>query len=53
MNWILLAVFLVIAGIGVGLIHMRNESLRDASMDDGELESDFISSDTFSNRIDV
>ncbi len=53
MNWVMLAVFLAIAGTGVGLIHMRNQALRDASVEDGELESDFVSSDTSSVRIDV
>jgi hypothetical protein len=53
MNWVILFVFLAMAGTGVGLIHLRNQALREASVEDGELESDFISSDTSSVRIDV
>ena len=53
MTWVLSGIFVVLAAVGVGLIHARNEAIRAASVDDGELESDFIRFEDEGSRIDL
>ena len=53
MTFLLLMIFLALAGGGVGLIHWRNLALGEASIDDGELETDFVYEDSQGVRIDV
>ncbi len=53
MTWILSSIFIVLAAVGVGLIHAHSEALRAASVDDGELESDYIRFEDEGSRIDV
>ena len=53
MTWILVTLFVALAAVGVGLIHARNDAIRAASVDDGELESDFIRFEDEGSRIDL
>ena len=53
MTWVLSGIFVVLAAVGVGLIHARNETIRAASVDDGELEIDFIRFEDEGTKLDV